>query len=236
MPKGVLRYIHGTPHEVSSGMSSRSYSNIENAAVREALLAPPRNQHAVFVLGGIREYQYPFIPKESETQLKELESSLGRYAQEALSSFAETQDPFPFCLMNIVYDPRRISLLDLKKQLPHDPLNRIVIFSSSDTPKPAKEVLERQNFSSYPLYISGVQKPESEDLQKLEQLKAHNNRFGLTRIEALQRIVLEQCSGTPSKQFMGARSHFIHLFSSLDMLYQVEQELLSHYNDLAKAI
>ena len=227
MPKKVVKYVHGTPAEVSSGMSSRSFSNIESSAVREAVLAPPRNPEAVFVLGATQEYQYPYISRESESQLKQIESQLNDSAQEAFVAYSGAQDPYPASLTAIIYNPKRISLQDLKQQLPVDLLQRITYRDYASPPKMIiNETEENPPFSLYAHYISGVLQPEREEAQRrLEQLRKQKEHLGLTRVEALQCLVLEQCIKAQSKSFVHARASLIYIFKSLEMISQVEKEL-----------
>mgnify|MGYP001557941851 FL=1 len=95
-------------------------------------------------------------------------------------------------------------------------------------------MLETQDLSSYALYISGTRQPKKEEVEtQLGQLHAQKERWGLTRIEALQNIVLEQCGIKQSEAFIRTRASLIHIFESMSMIYQVEQELSSRMQTAA---
>ena len=236
MPQTMLNYWYGRHDEVCKGISGeqvRGVSNIDSLNVREAILTPQKNRDAVIVLGVFQKTAYLHVP---ETAIGQLEAA----SQETVRAYTGMRDPYPEAFISLIYHHKRTNPEELRRSLPADPLYRIKMLDHETLPRfGQKEILRNKNLATYGQFISGARRADANDdaTRQLRVLNHGQEQYGLTRTEALQRLVLEQSMQTLGEQYKKACHSLQHFFASLVSIYETEQELIQreHEEALAKA-
>lgn len=214
-------YLNGTPEEVRYKRTMRSVSSIDSSHVRQALLTPSHSTTGkTLVIGVFQQSSYLNVPAECEEQLE-------LYTQEAVRAFSGADDPYPSELISMVYHGGRTTAEEIKKQLPPEPLERIDYIDSLAVPRFSTKILvPARSIENYGIFISHVRRADVDSgaARLLHLLEEWKTSYGLTRIEALQHLVLQQSNIVPSVQYKNACHEFHVLFGYWGMLSALEKQ------------
>lgn len=229
MPAQTFIYASGMPCQVVEGKATRTLSSVDSLHVREAVLTPQQSTpRLALAIGVFQRTAYAGSPIDMEQKIEQ-------YTQEVINTYTGSNDPYPASLIALIYHERRKTAEDIRRDIFTDPLNRITFISHRNPPVFArKEHVSCEPWDKYDLLTSGSRRIEmiSGAQEYLGILQKNRALYGLTRVEALKRLVLEQGNMQHhDNAFAKARHEFHMLFGYLKMIHTLELHVLE---ELAK--